>query len=191
MLTPVEIQNKNFKSTGLGYDKKDVDVFMQEITDSYEEVYREKIELEDKLASAVDALNHYRNIEKTMQKALILAERTAEEEKAAAIANARQIENDAAVRAQSIIDEARRELDGINQRIVYMKQVFESYKINLKNLANAQIELINSDSFNLVVSDAAHTIPDVEPVKQEPAKEAEEDIELPEIALPEGFEFIS
>ena len=31
MLTPVEIQNRGFKSAGLGYDKKDVDVFMSEI----------------------------------------------------------------------------------------------------------------------------------------------------------------
>ena len=29
MLTPVEIQSKTFKSGGLGYDKKDVDAFMQ------------------------------------------------------------------------------------------------------------------------------------------------------------------
>ena len=42
MLTPVEIQNRVFKSGGLGYDKKDVDSFMKEVVESYEMLYREK-----------------------------------------------------------------------------------------------------------------------------------------------------
>ena len=33
MLTPVELQNKTFKSGGLGYDKKDVEQFFREVTD--------------------------------------------------------------------------------------------------------------------------------------------------------------
>lgn len=189
MLTPVEIQNKNFKSTGLGYDKKDVDVFMQEIADSYEALYREKIELEDKLAATSDALTHYRNIEKTMQKALILAEKTAEEEKASALENARQIENDATTKAQIILSEARKELDNINQRILTLKQMFESYKITIRNMANAQIDLVNSDSFNLVVNDDALDGAGLKPIS--PEREVEEDVELPEIALPEGFDFIA
>jgi cell division initiation protein len=152
MLTPVEIQNKAFKALGLGYDKKDVDSFLEDVVDSYEEVYRDKVELEDKVSELEEALNHYRAIEKTMQKALILAEKTAEETKANAIENARQIENDAVTKSQIILSDARRELEKINQQIINMNQTFETYKINFKNLANAQIELINSESFNISAS---------------------------------------
>ncbi len=152
MLTPVELQNKVFKAVGLGYDKKDVDSFIQDVTDSYEEVYRSKVELEDKVSELEEALKHYRSIEKTMQKALILAEKTAEETRANAIENARQIENDAVTKSQIILSDARRELEKINQQIINMNQTFETYKINFKNLANAQIELINSDSFNISAS---------------------------------------
>ena len=38
MITPVEIQSKSFKS-GIGYDKKDVDGFITEILENYEELY--------------------------------------------------------------------------------------------------------------------------------------------------------
>ncbi len=152
MLTPVEIQNKTFKALGLGYDKKDVDSYLEDIVDSYEEVYRDKVELERKVNELEEALSHYRSIEKTMQKALILAEKTAEETKANAIENARQIENDAVTKSQIILSDARRELEKINQQIINMNQTFETYKINFKNLANAQIELINSDSFNISAS---------------------------------------
>lgn len=189
MLTPVEIQNKLFKSGGLGYDKKDVDVFMREISDSYEALYREKIELEDKLSSTNEALNHYRNIEKTMQKALILAERTAEQEKAAALENAKRIENDAATKAQIILSDARRELDNINRQIINLKQIFENYKINIKSLANAQIELLDSESFNLVTSVVNHDESNLEPLQPEENVVSNEDI--PELQLPEGYDFIT
>ncbi len=152
MLTPVELQNKQFKASGLGYDKKDVDGFLRLVSDSYEEIYRSKVELEDKVSELDDALNHYRTIEKTMQKALILAEKTAEETRANAIENARQIENDAVTKSQIILSDARRELEKINQQIINLNQTFETYKINFKNLANAQIEIINSDSFKISAS---------------------------------------
>ena len=48
MITPVEIQSKSFKS-GIGYDKKDVDGFITEILENYEELYRSNVELKDKV----------------------------------------------------------------------------------------------------------------------------------------------
>lgn len=152
MLTPVELQNKQFKASGLGYDKKDVDGFIRLVSDSYEEIYRSKVELEDRVSELDEALSHYRAIEKTMQKALVLAEKTAEETRANAIENARQIENDAVTKSQIILSDARRELEKINQQIINLNQTFETYKINFKNLANAQIEIINSDSFKISAS---------------------------------------
>ncbi len=52
MLTPVELQNKTFKSGGLGYDKKDVEQFFREVTDEFTRLYSENIDLKDR----VDAL---------------------------------------------------------------------------------------------------------------------------------------
>ncbi len=155
MLTPVEIQNKIFKSGGLGYDKKDVDSFIQDIVESYEELYRDSTELEKQVENLNEELSYYKNIEKTLQKALVLAEKTAEDTKKAAIDNARNIENEAANRAQMILSDAKRELDNINKQIINMTQTFEAYKINCRNLAASQIELLNSDVFKLVGSNSS------------------------------------
>ena len=84
MLTPVEIQAKTFKSGGLGYDKKDVESFMREVNRSYEILYRENMELKDKVAVLNEGIQYYKSIEKTLQKALVLAEKTAETTKEAA-----------------------------------------------------------------------------------------------------------
>ena len=67
MITPIEIQNKSFKSGGLGYDKRDVDQFMKDVLSGYETLYRENIEMKDKITSLTDALQQYKYIEKTLQ----------------------------------------------------------------------------------------------------------------------------
>lgn len=149
MLTPVEIQNRVFKSGGLGYDKKDVDSFIKEIVDSYEMLYREKMELNDKVNVLNDALQNYKTIEKTMQKALVLAQKTAEETKENAMRNAHAIEKEAMTKSEIIVSDAKRELERIHQKTVQLCQQYETYKVQFKNLAAAQIELLETESFQI------------------------------------------
>jgi len=153
MLTPVEIQNRAFKSGGLGYDKKDVDSFMKEVVDSYETLYREKMELTDKVSVLNDALQNYKTIEKTMQKALMLAQKTAEETQETALRNAHAIEKEAMTKSEIIVSDARRELERIHQKTVQLCQQYEKYKLQFKNLAAAQIELLETESFQIHMMD--------------------------------------
>lgn len=183
MLTPVEIQNRVFKSGGLGYDKKDVDSFIKEIVDSYEMLYREKMELTDKVNVLNDALQNYKTIEKTMQKALVLAQKTAEETKENAMRNAHAIEKEAMTKSEIIVSDAKRELERIHQKTVQLCQQYETYKVQFKNLAAAQIELLETESFQIQMMN----LPTVEldSYKQVEAKEEEpvQEEELPKIDI--------
>ena len=78
MLTPIEIQDKSFKS-GIGYDKKDVDAFLKDILANYELLYTKNAELEDKVAVLSEGISHYKSNEKSIQKALVLAQNVADE----------------------------------------------------------------------------------------------------------------
>lgn len=185
MLTPVEIQNRVLKSGGLGYDKKDVDSFLKEIVDSYEILYREKMELTDKVSVLNDALQNYKTIEKTMQKALLLAQKTAEETQETALRNAHAIEKEAMTKSEIIVSDARHELELIHQKTIQLCQQYEKYKLQFKNLAAAQIELLETESFQIHVME----LPKVElqtTIKQQALTEEEpeaEDMELPKIDI--------
>ena len=184
MLTPVEIQNRVFKSGGLGYDKKDVDSFMKEIVDSYELLYREKMELSDKVNVLNDALQNYKTIEKTMQKALMLAQKTAEETQETALRNAHAIEKEAMTKSEIIVSDAKRELERIHQKTVQLCQQYEKYKLQFKNLAAAQIELLETESFQIHMMD----LPTVEldSLKKDEVHTEEPDLtesELPKIDI--------
>jgi len=147
MITPIDIQNKVFKSGGLGYDKKDVDSFMQELLDNYEMLYRENMELNDRMGVLNEGLQYYKTIEKTLQKALVLAERTAEETKGTALKNAQLIEQEAISKSNIILEDAKRELDMIRKQTTELARQYDMYKARFKSLATAQIELLDSPSF--------------------------------------------
>lgn len=149
MITPIEIQNKTFKSGGLGYDKKDVDHFMKELLENYEMLYREKMEMNDRINVLNDGLQYYKTIEKTLQKALILAERTAEETKSNAMKNAQLIEQEAVSKANVILADARNELEKIRKQTTELIRQYDMYKARIKSLANAQMELLDSQSFSI------------------------------------------
>lgn len=150
MLTPIEIQSKNFKS-GIGYDRKDVDSFMREILLGYERLYKENVELKDKLNVLNDGIQYYKTIEKTLQKALVLAEQTAEETRQAALKSAKAIEKEARGKADLIISDAKNELNHINQMITGLTQQYECYKVQYRQLAAAQIDLLQSPTFELTL----------------------------------------
>lgn len=152
MITPIEIQSKTFKSGGLGYEKKDVDGFMKEVLNSYETIYRENMELNDKISVLTEGIQYYKTIEKTLQKALVLAEKTAEDTKAAAQKAAKNIESEARTKSQLILADAKNELEHIHNQTIQLIQQYEKYKAQFKNLAQAQIEVLESDSFSINVA---------------------------------------
>ncbi len=149
MITPIEIQNKVFKSGGLGYDKKDVDSFMEELLDNYEMMYRERMETKDRINVLNEGLQYYKTIEKTLQKALVLAERTAEETKSTAMKNALLIEQEAVAKANVILEDAKRELEQIRKQTIELVRQYDMYKAKFKSLVNSQLELLDSQSFSV------------------------------------------
>ena len=201
MLTPIEIERKVLK-TGIGYEKKDVDVFLKEIYDDYEKLYKENVELTDKINTLSEGIQYYKSIEKTLQKALVLAQRTADETKEAAGKQALAIEKEARAKAELIIADAHRDLELLHTKTVNLLQQYDLYKAEFKQLAAAQLELIESDSFQIKVAnldtflekpDEVKPVKETREVKQAEAEEEfddEEDIEddeLPVIDEDEDF----
>ena len=152
MLSLNEIKNHEFKK-GIGYTKKSVDDFVNEIVESFEEVNRENTELKEKLTTLSEGMQYYKSIEKTLQKSLVLAQKTADEKKEKALNNAKIIEKVARSRADSIITKAKNDLDAIYRQTDELNRRFELYKSYVKNLITTQLDLINSDTYKISVND--------------------------------------
>ena len=88
-------------------------------------------------------------------------------------------------KSEIIVSDARHELERIHQKTVQLCQQYEKYKLQFKNLAAAQIELLETESFQIHMMELPKvelqtTMSQAAPAEEEP--EAEE-VELPKIDI--------
>ncbi|MGF7057301.1 DivIVA domain-containing protein [Brassicibacter mesophilus] len=143
MLTPLDIQNKEFKKGIRGYNETEVDSFLDEIIVDYENIYKENIELKDKIGLLNDQIKHYNKIEETLQNTLVVAQSTAEEVSINAKKKAELIINEAEDKARKIIENAQTEVIKIKNEYESVKKEMVVFKTRFKTLLQSQLESIS------------------------------------------------
>lgn len=143
MLTPLDIQNKEFKRGVRGYKESEVDAFLDEIMIDYEKMFKENIELKDKIAMLNDQIKQYNKLEETLQNTLVVAQSTAEEVKLSARKNAELIIKEAEENAKKIIDEAKKEALKIREEYESLIKDMLVFKTRFKTLLQSQLESLN------------------------------------------------
>ena len=76
-LTPMDIHNKEFTRSFRGYDDEEVDRFLDEIIEEFERLYKENIELKERLGMLSDQISNYKTMENTLKETLVTAQRAA------------------------------------------------------------------------------------------------------------------
>lgn len=139
-LTPMDINNKEFKKGLRGYNSDEVDEFLDEVVDNYEELYKENANLKEKLANLNEKVEHYSKIESTIQNTLILAQNAAEQAKNSAKKEAEFMMKNANETAQKVMDKAHNDVIQINDEYERVKQEFIKFRAKYRNFMNAQLE---------------------------------------------------
>ena len=154
MITPLDIENKKFSKQMMnGYNVEDVDDFLDEIVVDYEKNYKELAEANSKIDKLSNELEQYKNLEKTLQNTLVMAQTTAEEVKNVAKQQAEQILNDARTKAEEVqregnesylkkLDEIEKQIAIKEKRFEEVKKQFDVYKAKMESLLISQEELI-------------------------------------------------
>jgi cell division initiation protein len=113
----VDIQHKTFKKALQGYDRTEVDAFLDEVIESLEDEAHAKAALEAEIADLRDRVSHFKAMEESLHNTLLLAQRTADEVKASAHKEADLIKAEARIAVEREIgsygeraEEARREM---------------------------------------------------------------------------------
>jgi cell division initiation protein len=139
-LTPMEINNKEFKRGLRGYSSDEVDEFLEKVVEDYEDLYKENSLLKEKLASVGEKVEHYAKIENTIQNTLLLAQNTAEQAKLNAQKEAELLVNSANETAQKILDKAHNDVIQINDEYDRVKQEFIKFRAQFRNFMKTQLE---------------------------------------------------
>lgn len=172
MLSPFDLKNKKVEAKKRKYyDREEMDEYLEFVFENYKELYNENQELHKNIKKLDEGIQYYRSIESTMQKALVLAEKTAKETKDAALLKAEAIEKDAATKAEQIVEKAEQEYNNLKDRSVQLVQQFNQYKLQLKKVASAQLELVMSESFDVYA-------PELEAIQNETHSLTQEEQEI-------------
>jgi cell division initiation protein len=113
-LTPVEIRHLSPGRGLLGYKRGQTDRLLVEIAESFEDVWRERADLADKVESLEADLVRFRELEALLRTTLVSAERAAAEMKEQARREADLILGEAHAEARRVT----REAVAVNERLV-------------------------------------------------------------------------
>ncbi len=126
-LTPVEIRHlKPAKSLVRGYQRAAVDALFEEIVGSFEDVWRERADLADKVDQLEADLVRYRELESLLRTTLVSAEKSAVTLKEQAGREADLIIEEARSEARAITQTARADHDRLLTEVRRMRSLLRS-----------------------------------------------------------------
>ena len=139
MITPIEIQNKEFRRTFRGYNEEEVDEFLKIITDDFQSLYRENMDLQEKVKLYQEQVS----IEDTLNATLITAQSAAEDTCSAANKKAKIIVEEAQLQSKHIIDEANNRILELKKEYDDLVREFKVFRNKFKSLIKDQMDTID------------------------------------------------
>ena len=139
-LTPMDINNKEFKRGLRGYNAEEVDEFLDEVIENYEELFKENAKMKERLSAANDKIAQNEKIESTIQNTLVLAQQAADQAKENAQREAEMTLKNANDAAKKIMDKAHSDVLVVNDEYESIKQEFIKFRAKFRNFMNTQLE---------------------------------------------------
>ena len=78
-LTPIEIKNKDFSKKLKGYNKDEVNDFLNEVYENYKDLFRENSLLKEQLSRAEAEIVRFKSLEEKMNTAILNAQSMGDE----------------------------------------------------------------------------------------------------------------
>lgn len=167
MLTPVDIENKEFAKAFRGYDSIEVDDFMQTLIKDYEKLYRENSSLKEKNAIISETLENYKGMESTMQNAILVAQRTSEDIRQNAHDRADTIIREAEAKAKDIISNAEKRSIDLEKDYTSLQKEMTTFKARMNSLLHTYLRLLEDMPASKATAKLPEEIAEAEPVKKE------------------------
>ena len=188
MLTPQEVSEHAFaKASFGGYNMAMVDEFLDVLTADYTTLYKENATLKAKMKVLVDKVEEYRSTEEAMRKALLTAQKMADELVAQAEAQKAEILRGAETQAKARVAELQQGVRDEQLRLAAAQNATAAYVAKLKELYQHEMDYLSglskltapAEKSDPVAAAAQDIQASVEKLvaQEQPAAEEEEDPE--------------
>jgi len=116
-VTPLDLRQQRFQTVMRGYDRGEVQAFMLEVADDYENALRESDKLRQEVTKLDAVLSEHRGQERNLRNTLLSAQKMADEIKDQADKQAAIILKEAEGRADLLLQKGQMRLDEVQREI--------------------------------------------------------------------------
>jgi cell division initiation protein len=134
-LTPVEIRHITLSRSLFGYSRNVVDKLLEDIVESFEQVWRERADLADKIERVEEDLVRYRELETLLRTTLVSAERASQE-----------LREQARRETRVVLDEAHAEARRIRREAVADLEHMRTEARRIRSLLGAALATLDEDN---------------------------------------------
>jgi cell division initiation protein len=145
-LTPVEIRHVKLGRRPFGYDRRVTDDLLSDIVASFEQVWRERADLRDKMEELESELSRQKEIEGTLRNTLLSAERMADDVRTQARREADVIISEARATARDIVSGAENERERIHGEIRRLRTLEVDVRADYRAFLVSALDRLEGDT---------------------------------------------
>lgn len=149
MITPLDIQNKEFSKGVRGYKEEDVDGFLDLLTLDLEKILEENRRLKDQVKNLTAEVERYRNSEGAVLETLEAAKALMGDISASAEKRAEILLKNAELDAQLIQREAKESVERLSEEMVSIRTSLNIFRTRYRSLLESELEKFDNLSAEL------------------------------------------
>ncbi len=142
-VTPLDIQQKRFHVAFRGYERTEVEMFLDLVRDEMEAVVREVMELREFRQAYDQRLQELNDKEDTVKNTMLMTQKLMEDQKDNARREAALIIKDAEIRSHQIVGNSQQEKVRLESEIQELKRRKHHFMEDLKRVIQMHQEMIN------------------------------------------------
>jgi cell division initiation protein len=144
-LTPTDVHNKEFHRKMRGYAEDEVDEFLDEIVREFEALLRDRDQTRLQLEEAERNLTRFHELEEHLQRALVVAQQTADDLRQNAQKEAELLLREAQQRAEQVIEQARTQVREVERDFAERRRELEVWKAKVRSLLESELTLLANE----------------------------------------------
>lgn len=142
-ITPIDIQQQQFRSRLMGYDKTGVDQFLEILAGEIERLFRQNQDLQEELARTKSTLAEMRERETNLKETLLTTQKVTDELKANARREAELVLTDAEMRAERVMRNAEDRRLQLIEEIQEIKRQKIDFETSLRSLLEKHVRMLD------------------------------------------------
>ena len=152
-VTPLDIQQQQFKTRFRGFDIREVDTFLEQMAETVESLQKKNQKLVDEVRRLELEIQGYRKREETFKRALLNSQKVLDQMKDNARRSAELIIAEAEVKAEKILNKAHNRLAQLHEDITELKRQRTQIEVQISSIIEAHSRLLEIGKEGMKESD--------------------------------------